>query len=203
MLELDHIAVSGETLEAAAAHVEAALGVSLGAGGRHDVFGTYNRLLRLEDGLYLEAIAIDPDAPAPGRARWFDLDRFGGAPRLTNWICRTGDLAAAAAALPGSGNPVDLRRGDLRWQMAVPEDGVLPFDNLSPALIRWRGHLHPASMLAASGCRLRRLVIAHPDGDALAARLAPVLTDARVVVETGAAVMMAEFDTPHGVRVLR
>lgn len=197
------MAVSGRTLEAAAAHVEAALGVAMGAGGRHDVFGTYNRLLGLEDGLYLEAIAIDPEAPQPGRARWFDLDRFAGPPRLTNWICRTGDLEGAAASLPGSGTPVALARGDLRWQMAVPQDGCLPFDNLSPALIRWQGELHPAAMLAPSGCRLRRLVIAHPQADDLKARCEAGLRDTRVVFETGAPAMEAEFETPHGRRVLR
>ncbi len=203
MLELDHIAVAGETLEEAVALVEAALGVAMGPGGQHATFGTYNRLLGLENGLYLEAIAIDPSAPPPGRARWFDLDRFAGVPRLTNWICRTDDLAGAVQSLPGSGEAVALARGDLRWQMAVPPDGVLPFDNLSPAIIRWQGDLHPASMLAASGCSLARLVIAHPQADVLSARLAPVLTDARVVIEAGSPAMMAEFDTPGGRRVLR
>lgn len=28
----------------------------------------------MEDGMYLEVIAVDPDAPAPTRPRWFSLD---------------------------------------------------------------------------------------------------------------------------------
>ncbi|KZZ67236.1 VOC family protein, partial [Sulfitobacter sp. HI0129] len=140
MLSLDHLAVAGEDLAAARAHAETALDVILQPGGRHDVFGTHNRLLGLADGLYLEAIAADPDAPAPDRARWFDLDRFSGPARLTNWICRCDDLDAALARLPdGFGRPVDLQRGDLRWRMSVPEEGRLPFDNLAPALIQWTG----------------------------------------------------------------
>lgn len=203
MLELDHIAVAGQTLAEATAHVEDALGVALQQGGRHDVFGTHNTLLGLEDGLYLEAIAIDPDAPAPGRPRWFDLDRFAGHARLTNWICRSDDLDEMRADLPGVGAPVALRRGDLAWDMAVPGDGILPFDNLHPALIRWRCELHPATMLAPSGCRLRQLVIAHPEAAALGARLAPVLQAARVVFEAASTpALRAEFDTPHGRRVL-
>ena len=71
-MELDHIAVAGACLEAAAAHVEEALGVALQSGGEHQRFGTHNRLLGLADGLYLEAIAIDPCAPDPDRPRWFD-----------------------------------------------------------------------------------------------------------------------------------
>ncbi len=83
---LDHIAVSGTTLPEAVAAVEEALGVRMQPGGEHAVFHTHNALLGLADGLYLEAIAINPDAPVPERPRWFDLDRFAGPARLTNWI---------------------------------------------------------------------------------------------------------------------
>ncbi|QBF32848.1 VOC family protein [Thalassococcus sp. S3] len=205
MLELDHLAVSGETLEDAKQAMEAALGVSLQAGGRHDVFGTHNALLGLDDGLYLEAIAIDPKAPVPDRPRWFDLDQFRGAPRLTNWICRTERLEEVLARLPeGAGGPVDLRRGDLRWTMVVPKDGRLPFDNLHPALIRWTGGGHPSDMLAASGCRLKRLVVMHPMAKTLAEVLAPLLNDTRVAFETEERIALcAEIDTPHGVRSLK
>jgi hypothetical protein len=204
MLELDHIAVAGETLEAASAHVEEALGVSLQPGGEHDVFFTHNRLLGLEDGLYLEAIAINPQAPQPDRPRWFDLDRFSGPPRLTNWICRSPDLAAVLAALPvDAGTAVSLRRGDLRWQMAVPASGRLPFDNLHPALIQWGSDLHPANRLAASGCRLKRLIVTHPDASSLGDVLGRFLHDGRLVFDTGPVpALRAEFDTPHGPRVL-
>ena len=203
-MELDHIAVAGESLEAASAHVEEALGVALQPGGAHDVFFTHNRLLGLEDGLYLEAIAIDPDAPAPSRPRWFDLDRFFGAPRLTNWICRTPDLNAVVKDLPGDvGAPVQLARGALRWQMAVPQSGALPFDNLHPALIEWGTPQHPAQMLAQVGVRLTRLVVAHPDAVALRAQLAAQFSDARVVFEVGEPALVAEFATPHGRRSLR
>ena len=40
---------------------ESGLGVSLQQGGEHAVFHTHNRLLGLEDGLYLEAIAVNPE----------------------------------------------------------------------------------------------------------------------------------------------
>ncbi|WP_050929363.1 VOC family protein [Aestuariivita boseongensis] len=204
-LELDHIAVAGSTLAEATEAVEDALGVRLQKGGEHDVFFTHNTLLGLEDGLYLEGIAINPNAPTPDRPRWFDLDRFEGPARLTNWICRTDDLTGILPDLaPGVGDIVSLKRGDLRWQMAVPETGVLPFDNLHPAIIEWGTNLHPAAMLEPSGCRLTRLVIAHPRADDLRKGLAPYLRDDRVAFEAGnVPEMMAEFDTPNGSRVLR
>jgi hypothetical protein len=70
-----------------------------------------------------------------------------------------------------------------------------------PALIRWHGALHPASMLAPSGCALRRLVVAHPQASALRSALAG-FADPKVVFEPGPPGLLAEFDTPHGVRRL-
>lgn len=207
MMQLDHIAVAAATLAEATAHVEDALGVPLQQGGEHAVFHTHNTLLGLDDGLYLEAIAINPDAPAPDRARWFDLDRFSGPARLTNWICRCDDMDALLAQMPdlqpdGAGQPVDLQRGDLRWRMAVPPSGILPFDNCWPALIQWQTAQHPADRLTARGVRLSRLIVSHPQADTLRAQLAPMLNDKRVVFDTGPAALHAEFDTPNGKRTL-
>lgn len=197
---LDHLAVAGETLEEASAHIEQALGVALQPGGKHGKFGTHNRLLGLRDGLYLEAIAIDPQAQPPGRPRWFDLDNFQGGPRLTNWICRVEDIEATLLIFPdGTGEPIDLTRGALQWRMAVPPTGRLPFDNLFPALIEWQGDLHPANMLQDSACRLRRLVVYHPDALTLARQLGELDL---VVFDTGPAALQAEIETPHGLRVL-
>ncbi|SLN39403.1 hypothetical protein PSA7680_01942 [Pseudoruegeria aquimaris] len=199
-LELDHIAVAAETLEEGVAWVEERLGVSMLPGGRHPVMGTHNRLLGLADGLYFEVIAVDPDAPRPPHARWFDLDRFEGPPRIANWILRTPDLAAAcAAAGPGVGRPVALARGDLRWRMAVPDDGILPLGGAFPALIEWEGTAHPARRLAPSGLRLTRLEVRHPD---IVNLKLPGFSDPRVAFVEGTAGFAASFDGPDGERTL-
>ncbi|WP_417208042.1 VOC family protein [Antarctobacter sp.] len=175
MLELDHIAVLGGTLAQAVAHVEAALGLSMGPGGRHARYGTHNRLIGLAPAVYLEAIAIDPDAPAPDDARWFGLDSFDGPARLDKWIARVPDIDAAIAALPMAGRRVDLERDGLRWSMAVPEDGALPFDGKFPALIQWHVARPPGQSLPPSGLTLDQLIVTHPEAPALAALLAPHL----------------------------
>jgi hypothetical protein len=202
-MRLDHLAVSAMTLEEGVAHVEAALGVALAPGGQHPLMATHNRLLGLGD-VYLEVIAADPAAPPPARPRWFDLDRFSGVPRLTNWIAACDDLEAEVAQGPeGVGVPVALARGDLRWQMAVPATGRLPFDDAFPALIRWDGTLHPAGLLPDAGVRLLRLEIAHPQAADLRAALDGRLADPRVVIVAGPEkAMQASFATPGGTRVL-
>ena len=203
MLVFDHLAVSALTLDAGVQTVEAALGVALQGGGVHPHMATHNRLLGLGD-IYLEVIASDPTQTRPAWPRWFDLDHFTGPPRLTNWIAACADLAAELAASPlGTGTPVALARGPYRWQMAVPADGILPWDGTFPALIQWEGTTHPAAALEDRGVRLTRLEIGHPEADGLRAALAGRMNDARVVVVPARTkAMQATFQTPHGVRVL-
>lgn len=200
VLSFDHMAISAETLAEGAAAVEAALGVPLSPGGQHPHMGTHNRLLSLGADAYLEVIAVDPDGASPAQPRWFDLDRFAGATRATNWICRCDDLEAALALSPtGTGRIWELERGDFRWRMAVPEDGRLPFAGLFPALISWQGEAHPAPRLEDRGVRLRALRLYSPEAPALRAALLPLITDARVsVLEADAPRMEAVFDTPRG-----
>ncbi len=201
MLTLDHLAVAGETLQEAVAHVEEALGVKMGPGGEHAHFGTHNQLIGLADGLYLEAIAANPAAETLPYPRWFDLDRLEGAPRLGNWICRTDDMDAELARLDvNAGNVVHLTRGDLRWRMAVPDSGALPYDNRFPALIQWDVAVTPAEILTPSGVALVQLEVVHPEAEDLRATVG--LGDPRVVYSAGASALRATFDTPHGRRVL-
>jgi hypothetical protein len=203
MLRLDHLAVVAGRLEEGVTAIERLFGVPMAGGGKHPLMGTHNRLLNLGD-LYLEVIAIDPEAPHPGRPRWFDMDRVSGPPRLTNWVAACDDLAAELALGPtGIGLPVALSRGDFRWQMAVPEDGRLPFDGAFPALIRWEGTAHPASVLPDHGLRLTRLEIGHPQAPLLQAALAGRLDDGRLGVHPAATVTLrAIIDTPAGPRNL-
>ncbi|OYU18370.1 MAG: polyphosphate kinase [Rhodobacteraceae bacterium PARR1] len=203
MLVFDHIAVSAETLADGVAWVEDCLGVALAGGGQHPHMSTHNRLLGLGD-LYLEVIAADPAAPRPSWPRWFDLDRFAGPPRLTNWVARCEEIVAEVAlSPPGTGVPVALARGDFRWRMAVPGDGILPFDGAFPALIEWQGSAHPAPRLPDAGVRLTCLTLIHPQSDALRVALAGRMADPRVVIEQGPEkAMQAEFTTPHGRRLL-
>ncbi|MGP6085800.1 VOC family protein [Antarctobacter jejuensis] len=203
MLELDHIAVAGETLAEATAWTEAQLGLSLLPGGRHARYGTHNRLLGMAP-YYIEAIAIDPEAPAPPDARWFGLDYFRGPARLDKWICRVADIDAAIAALPMAGRRVDLERDGLRWSMAVPPDGRLPFDGLFPALIQWHVARPPGDSLPPSGIALDRLSVAHPEAAALQALLAPLLTGAPVdFVSAARPGLSAALTGPSGPLTLR
>ncbi len=205
VLALDHLVVCAETLAAGSAYVEKILGVAPGPGGQHLQMGTHNRLLSLGPDIYLEVIAVDPDAEPRRRVRWFDLDGFAGRPRLSNWIARCNDLAAAISTAPGGiGEVIELERGDLRWRMAVPHDGCLPFGGAYPGLISWLGSAHPAARLTDNRCRLQELRVFHPDAAALRAYMPPVMELRLVTIKSGPEVRIeAVIDTPNGVKVLR
>lgn len=200
MLTFDHIAVSTEALAPGTQDIETALGQPLLPGGDHPDMGTHNRLLSLGPDAYFELIAINPAAQGPDQPRWFNLDNFSGPPRVTNWICRCPDIDAAIAAAPdGIGVPWQLERADLRWTMAVPLDGKLPFDGLFPALIQWHGTAHPAPRLKETGVRLKALHLHSPDATALRVALAPLINDARVIIHPAdAARIEAVLSTPSG-----
>lgn len=178
--QVDHLVVAAATLAQGAAWCEATLGVTPGPGGRHALMGTHNRLLSLASPAYplafLEIIAIDPDAPPPGRARWFGLDepalqaRIAVAPRLVHGVARTAALDAHRAGLvaagavgddePGVAIAVsrDTPAGRLHWRILVRDDGRLPFGGALPTLIEWQGG-HPAAAMPPSGLTLRALTL--------------------------------------------
>ncbi|MBM2577267.1 VOC family protein [Jannaschia sp. Os4] len=195
---LDHLVVTAATVEDGAAHIQSAVGIATGPGGRHARLGTWNRLLSLGD-CYMEAIAVDPEAGPPDHARWFGLDDRTGPPRLTHWAVAVSDLDAAVAAHPHAGDVLSFERNGLRWRMAVPPDGRYAFDDLFPALLQWE--TDPPS-LPPSGARLASLTLSHPDAPALAAELGALLDDPRVAAREGEARLSARIDTPDGPRDL-
>jgi len=158
---IDHLVIAARTLEEGARWVEGELGATLVAGGKHALMGTHNRLLALGERRFLEVIAIDPEAPAPARPRWFALDdpamraRLAKGPAFIHWVERTEDIEAA---LQEYSEPVDilsLSRGRYRWRIGVPRDGRIPGNGTLPTLIQWEGE-HPADALPPSGCELVR-----------------------------------------------
>jgi Glyoxalase-like domain len=198
--EFDHLVITADTLENGVAWAEEHLGVPLQDGGKHARYGTHNALLGLADGLYLEVIAVDPEAEPPSGPRLFGLDTFNGPPRLETWVCRASGLADLA--LPkGFERVVLLTRGTLSWDMAEATGGMLPFGQCHPGLIDWGTTPHPAASLSSSGLKLLNLTLAHPDVTGLKAALEP-LEDARVCIEKAdVPLVSAEFETADGRKI--
>lgn len=203
----DHLVLAARDLDVGTAWLERRLGVALAAGGRHERMGTHNRLLGLGDDLYLELIAIDPQAPPPGRPRWFGLDRRqalpADRPRLIHWVARSDDIQRdAAASTEALGDILPMERGDYRWRITVPTDGHLPGNGLVPTLIQWDVPFHPAARLPDAGCRLMKLEGFHPRPAPIKAALASLGLGARLDVQSSgtdeAPQLVAYIRTPGG-----
>ncbi len=173
-LALDHLVVAAATLAEGVAWSEAMLGVTPGVGGRHALMGTHNRVFSIASAAfphaYFEIIAIDTQAPSPGRRRWFDLDdtalqaTVAREPQLIHWVARCSDIVAACAGWREVGidrgevlaAERDTPQGMLRWRISVRRDGARLFDGALPTLIEW-GDVHPADAMLASGVTLEAL----------------------------------------------
>lgn len=180
-MEVDHLVIAAKTLEEGRAWCEEVLGATPQPGGRHALMGTHNMLLDISapnyPRCYLEILAIDPEAEAPGRPRWFDLDqpavreRLNDGPALLHWVARVPNLDATLAYWAGegidAGPAVEAARGDLSWRIALRDDGRRLRKEGLPIPIEWKGDAHPTDKLPDSGVKL----LSFEARDGLSARL--------------------------------
>jgi len=210
---LDHLVVAAASLEQGAAWCEATLGVLPGPGGVHPTMGTHNRLLRIATeafpDAYLEIIAIDPAAPAPGRPRWFGLDepalreRVAQHPRLIHAVVRTPLVEMHRWGLINvgihPGEPIAFERqspaGPLAWRLLLRDDGARLHGGALPTLIEWKGDRHPAAAMPESGLTLGSLRLA---GLPKRAQDVLKLRGIEVATEAQGPALTATFATPRG-----
>jgi len=223
-LHLDHLVVSARTLDEGTQYVADMLGVEPAGGGAHPLMRTHNRLLNLWGGAYLEVIAVDPHAEtayeAAPRPRLFALDdaatreRLEAGPYLSHWVARVDrpkHLPTWQAQYPQRIPPiVPLTRGDFAWGLTVPEDGAFPAwqgvgDGVLPSLIQWDTARHPSAVLPDSGIALKALKALHPHAGTVAEQLQWLGAAYLIELQTtdGAAALVAEFETPSGLRTLK
>ena len=193
-LTLDHIVVAAPSLEAGVDHVRELTGLEMGPGGEHPLMGTHNRLLRLGADSFLEVIAVNPDAPAPDRPRWFGLDQPVQKPHLAHWVLRCSDMTTMLPDMPGLLGPaIPVTRGDLSWLLTVPEDGRLPLDGAMPSILEWKADPLPPTQMQGGEAELLSLTVQHPDAAWIGAQLAARLIDPRIRFFPGPHFMAADL----------
>ena len=207
---LDHLVVAATTLADGIEYIGDVTGSVPKPGGKHVTMGTHNALMRLAERVYLEIIAVDPDAKKPRRPRWFDLDNIAlqseltERPRLIHWVARTSDIDEAVLRCPvplGSVHP--MARGDYRWRITIPDDGTLPCKGVVPTLIQWDVPQHPADILPKSSVSIASLAAAYPDPAMVRGALASLGLDGVVPTTYDQhARLAAMLKTPRGIVTL-
>jgi hypothetical protein len=148
-VRIDHVIYACADLDAAAARVEAELGVAAGGGGRHERIGTHNRIVPLGGG-YLELLAVADPAEAAasdlGRAVQARIAATGDG--LMGWAVAVDDVEPVAARL-GTAISEIARSGLTARLTGVAEamrEPLLPF-----FIARDPGVADPAGSRGASG----------------------------------------------------
>ena len=146
MHKLDHIVLGCNTLQEGTDYVEKKLGLTLSEIGYHLHMGTHNRVIKISENIYLEVIAIDPNANKPKHFRWFNLDnkkqqaRLKKSPQIIGYVIENQNPDMLKFYNPF----FEASRGNYCWEFAMPKsDDTLINDELIesglvPSLINWK-----------------------------------------------------------------
>ncbi len=210
---VDHIVIGAATLEQGADFIKRTLGVDIPFGGVHKTMGTHNLLMQLDERVFLEVIAVNPDIPAPPHPRWFGLDDarvrkcIKTEPTLLTWVVNTQNIQSLLQCTNYPfGIPERISRGDLSWYFGLPEDGRLLAGGLLPYVIEWQIDSHPAGSMRDTGCRLQQIRLFHPNAVWLASVLSSIGVGHQVKIEAladnTAPYMAVTINTPTGIKEL-
>ena len=206
---IDHLVFGCDDLQDGTSFLEQRLGVGFAGGGKHTLMATHNRLLKLQDSIYFEAIAIDHEAVQKhggiGRKRWFSLDEdrtkqgLAQSPRPLTWVVAVDDIYDAASKCGyDAGKITKMTRDDLEWMLTIAEDGALVEDGLLPGFIQWPGGLNPANRLPENGTTLQKIVLVHPRPDFISAAIGRVGIEDFIEVRSGSVELIFELKAPDG-----
>ena len=206
---IDHLVFGCDHLQNGTSFLEQTLGVGFSGGGKHTLMATHNRLLKLQDSIYFETIAIDHEAVqihgGIGCKRWFSLDedltkqRLAQSPRPLTWVVAVDDIYDAASKCGyDAGKITTMTRGDLEWMLTIAENGTLVEDGLLPSFIQWPGGRNPANKLPESGTRLQRLILQHPQPYAIEQIIDQLSIDGPIEVRPGTTNLIFEMQTKAG-----
>ncbi|MDR3097744.1 MAG: VOC family protein, partial [Paraburkholderia sp.] len=153
------------------------------------------------------------------RARLFALDdpavqaRLETGPYLSHWVARIApprNLERWRGQYPQRiADLVPMTRGNLSWRLTVPLDGAFPCwqgagDGVLPSLIQWDTPRHPSQTLdSGHGIALKSLTGFHPQAQTVREQLNWLGAAHLIAVEEAQApALVAQFETPSGLRTL-
>ncbi|MDC6457480.1 VOC family protein [Alphaproteobacteria bacterium] len=206
---IDHIVIGAADLEEATKRIEQFIKADFSSGGKHPLMATHNRLIKLQNSIYMEIISIDPGATMPQssghKKRWFSLDsqstkrRLSLAPQPLCWVAAVDNVEQAVSHCGyNPGKIIEVTRDDLRWRLTVPENGKLSFDGVLPILIEWPNGKNPAARMPESNVCLQQLTLFHPNPKKIKGILSKLNVVGPINIELGEPRIQFSFKTASG-----
>ena len=146
MHKLDHIVIGSFTLEEGTQFVENILQAKLSDVGYHKDMGTYNRVIRISEKVYLEVVAVDPTTRSFKNRKWFNLEnqnlqsKLKKSPQIIGYVIENNNAIISRYYDPF----FEASRGSYRWQFAMPTyrnniiDSKIIDTGMIPSLIEWK-----------------------------------------------------------------
>ena len=169
MHKLDHIVLGACTLERGTEFVEDILQAKMSDIGYHKDMGTHNRVIRINDDVYFEVIAIDPEMKNFKHRRWFNIDnpnlqlKLEQAPQIIGYVVENNNKIPLEYYDPF----FNASRLNYRWQFAMPKYryNILEYQiietSIIPSLISWKSE-KPICQMNTNQFELIKLEIEFP-----------------------------------------
>jgi hypothetical protein len=196
--QVDHILLGIDDLDRGIAAFEQLTGVRPAYGGKHPG-GTHNALVSLGDGLYLEILALQPNAKPSGPFAGLDtlrtLTPIGWAVSATDVadIRKRMDAAGMPLSQPSVGSRVTPAGATLSWQSLDLKERI----EQAPFFIVWGPKSPHPSTTSPGGCRMEHWRVAGPNHKSLA-QLRRTLDLAVEIKEAAATSLHLSLACPKG-----
>ena len=210
---IDHLVIGAAELVKATKKIQDYVKAEFLAGGKHPLMATHNRLIKLQNSLYMEIIAADPSASLPRspkrKNRWFSLDsnatqkRLLLAPQPLCWVVAVNDIEKTSMHCGyNPGKIVEMARGNFKWNITVPNDGGLPEGGVLPILIEWPNGKHPTNTMPESNIFLKEVELFHPHPNEIKHILSNLNINGPIKVSLGKPGFQFSLETPNHTSVV-
>ena len=210
---IDHLVIGAAELDKATKQIQSFIKAEFLAGGKHPLMATHNRLIKLQNSLYIEIIAADPSASLPRsptrKNRWFSLDsnatqkRLSRAPQPLCWVVAVNDIEKTSMHCGyNPGRIIEMTRGNFSWKITVSETGDLPESGVLPIFIEWPNGKHPTKTMPESNISLEKLTLSHPHPSGIKHILSKLNINGPIKVNLGEPNLQFSLKTPDNVSVV-
>lgn len=203
--KIDHIVYAVSNLDYAIKSFEKLTGITPIFGGYHTTEGTKNALINLQDGMYLEFIAIDTTNTNVTQSRWMGVDILTKN-QVTRFAIKSNDLEKDSSILKTYNADMGKKKGGsrhtatgelLQWELvmplAYPEVEIIPF-----ALDWSTSEVHPHTMLPDMQCHLIDLQATHPTPEKITPILKQLNCDMQIEKKEFISLQLT-LNTPKGI----